>query len=82
MVELLQALAWDIKGDDTIRASVRRNGELWNFMVPPGFLGGMFTSPQVFNRPHTAFGNLVRLAAMVRLLTIAHYSHLGWGIDG
>jgi len=37
MVELLQALAWDIKGDETTRASARRNGELQNFMVPPDF---------------------------------------------
>jgi hypothetical protein len=33
MVELLQALAWAIKGDDRMRATANRNGELRNFMV-------------------------------------------------
>ena len=36
MVELLQALAWDIKGDDTIRASARRNGEAEQVMASGG----------------------------------------------
>jgi hypothetical protein len=40
-VESLQALAWDIKGDDTIKARARINGELRNFMVPPDFLDGV-----------------------------------------
>lgn len=78
--ELLQALAWDIKGDDTIRASVRRNGDLQNFMVLQIFLDCVLTSPQVFKDPTPPLAT-IGLAAMARLFTIAHSVQRRWGID-
>jgi hypothetical protein len=57
MVELLQALAWDIKGDDTISESVKRNGELQNFMMPPDFSRQRANLTPNLQGPHTTHGH-------------------------
>jgi hypothetical protein len=78
-VESLQALAWDIKGDDTIKARARRNGELRNFMVPPDFSKRRVNFTQVFNDPTPPVAT-IGLAAAARLFAIAHSSFLMWGV--